>query len=104
MNHEVAYSLINDWLNELRQRPYNDLVNLIGRPRTKEVIGYDGRKYQLEAEVFWDSRKAGDVRVMVAADDFGWRAFMPLADSFVKASDGSFIGEPFSGPIPKPDP
>lgn len=103
MNHQIAHSLINAWLKELRQRSYDDLVALIGHPQTKEATGEDGKEYQLEAEVFWDGKRGGDIRVMVAADDFGWRAFMPLTDSFIMAPDGSFVGEPFSGPVPKPD-
>jgi hypothetical protein len=101
MDHQVAYALIDGWLKELRLRSYDDLVSLIGHPQTKQVRGKDGKEYQLEAEVFWDSKKGGDLRVMVTGDDGGWRAFKPLTDDFIMASDGSFVDEPFSGPIPK---
>lgn len=103
MDHQAAYALIDDWLTELRRRSYDDLASLIGHPQTKLGHAEDGKEYQLEAEVFWDSKKGGDLRVMVACDDGGWRAFKPLTDDFIMAPDGSFIGEPFSGPIPKPD-
>jgi hypothetical protein len=101
MGHQVAYALIDGWLKELRQRSYQDLVSLIGHPQTKQLRGEDGKQYQLEAQVFWDGKKGADLRVMVAGDDGGWRAFMPLSDDFIMAPDGSFVGEPFSGPIPK---
>ena len=97
MNHEVAYSLIDDWIKELRQRTYFELVALIGHPQTKEAIGSDGKRYQLEAEVFWDDKKGGDIRIMVAADDGGWSAFKPLTHDFIMAPDGSFVGESFGG-------
>jgi hypothetical protein len=41
----------------------------------------------------WDSAPNGDVRVIGCVDDGGWRAFLPLSDSFIKAADGSFVGE-----------
>jgi hypothetical protein len=101
MDHRVAYALIDGWLKELRESTYKDLVPLIGHSQTKEVLGQDGKQYQLEAQVFWESKKGGDLRVMVAADDKGWRAFQPLTNGFIMAPDGSFVGEPFSGPIQK---
>jgi hypothetical protein len=30
---------------------------------------------------------------MGAIDDGGWRSFAPLADDFIVAPDGSFVGE-----------
>jgi hypothetical protein len=38
---------------------------------------------------FWDGKKGADLRVMVAADDGGWRAFKPLTDDFVMRPDGT---------------
>ena len=97
MDHQIAYAVIDEWLRELKQRPYRDLIAFIGNPQTKEVMGEDGKKCQLEAQVFWDSKKGGDVRVMVSGDDGGWRAFKPLTSDFVMAPDGSFVGESFGG-------
>jgi len=93
MNKDIARGLIEAWIAELRQRPYCYLVALRGNPQAKEVTGEDGKKYYLEAEVFWDSRKGGDIRVIVAGDDGGWRAFKPLTSDFIMAPDGSFVGE-----------
>jgi hypothetical protein len=97
MDHQIVYALIDAWLKELRQRPYRDLVLLMGNPQTREATGEDGKKYQLEVQVFWDSKKGGDVRVIVFGDDGGWRAFRPLTSDFVMAPDGSFVGESFGG-------
>jgi hypothetical protein len=93
MDHQIAYAVLDDRLKVLRQYAYQDLVTLIGRPDTNTAIGEDGKTYQLETQVFWDRKKGGDVRVIVAVDDGGWRAFKPLSDSFIMARDGTFVCE-----------
>jgi len=50
-------------------------------------------RYQIEIQVFWDSWPGGNVRVMGAVDDGGWRAFIPVSRGFIMAPDGSFVGE-----------
>jgi hypothetical protein len=95
MDHQIAYALIDERLKSLRQRTYQELVALIGHPSTDSAMGEDGRTYQLETQVFWDSKKGGDIRVMVAADDGGLSSFKPLTYDFIMASDGSFVGESF---------
>ena len=97
MDEGIAYALIDDQLRKLRQLTYSELVNLIGKIETKCIAGEDGRSYQLEIQAFWDGRKGGDVRVIVAADDGGWRAFKPLTGDFIMSPDGSFVGESFDG-------
>ena len=88
VDKQIAASLIAEELRKLRTLSYRDLVAGIGKCEHKEVAGADGKTYQLEIEVFWDSRKKhGDVRVMVAADDGGCSAFKPLTDSFIIAPD-----------------
>jgi len=93
MDHQIAYTILADRLKVLRHYTYQDLVTLIGRPDTNTAVGEDGKTYQLETQVFWDRKKDGDVRVIVAVDDGGWRAFKPLSDSFIMARDGTFVGE-----------
>lgn len=51
------------------------------------------QKYQVEIQVFWDDRQGGNVRVAGSIDDGAWRAFVPLTRDFIKAPDGSFVGE-----------
>jgi hypothetical protein len=93
MNQEVAHALIDAELRRLRQWPYSELVKLIGTPETKQAVGADGKPYQLEIEAVWDINRAEDVRVIVSADDGGWRVFKPLTDDFIMRPDGSFVGE-----------
>lgn len=52
-----------------------------------------GKEYQFEIIVYWDDKPNGDVRVIGNVDDGGWRAYFPLGTSFLKAPDGTFIGE-----------
>jgi hypothetical protein len=44
-------------------------------------------------DLYWDGERGGNVRVISTIDDGGLRAFVPLSDSFIKAADGSFVGE-----------
>jgi hypothetical protein len=91
MNEQVAYALIDTELRRFQELSYSDLAALIGRVETKERVGEDGKTYQLEIQAFWDSKKGADVRLMVTADDGGWRAFKPLTGDFIMRPDGSLV-------------
>jgi hypothetical protein len=78
-------------LQRLQTAPYSELTASIGKIDTKEVVGEDGKTYQLEIQAFWDRNKGSDVRVIVAADDGGWRAFKPLTGDFIMRPDGSLV-------------
>jgi len=93
MHQQIAYAVLDDRLKDLRQRTYQELVALIGHSDTISTVGEDGKTYQLETQVFWDSKKGGDIRVIAAVDDGGWSAFKPLCNSFIMAPDGTFVGE-----------
>ena len=89
MNEQVAYAVIDAELGRLQELSYSDLSALIGKVETKERVGGDGKTYQLEIQDFWDSKKGADVRLIVAADNGGWRAFKPLTGNFILRPDGS---------------
>ncbi len=91
MNEEVAYTLIDAELRRLRQRPYSELIQMVGTPETKQVVGIDGKSYQLEIEVIKDIASGDNVRVIVSADDGGWRTFIPLTADFSMRPDGSLV-------------
>ena len=91
--HEAAL-VAEAKLDELRRRSYDALVSdYLGRPENQELIAGSGAEYQLEVEGFWDDRRKQHLRVVVAVDDGGWRAFVPLTRSFIIAPDGVFVGE-----------
>jgi hypothetical protein len=91
MNEQIAFEQIDAELRRLQGLSYSDLAALIGKVETKERVGKDGKTYQLEIQAFWDSKKGADVRLIVAADDGGWRAFKPLTGDFIMHPDGSLV-------------
>jgi hypothetical protein len=93
MDEKVAYALIDAELRRLRQLPYAELIKRVGTPDTKQVAGEDGNSYQLEIEAIWDITRGEDVRVIVSADDGGWRVLKPFTGDFIMRPDGSFVGQ-----------
>jgi len=94
MDKEEAAQIAKVILDELRRETYQELQRFtLEHPDTREVVGPSAKRYQVEVASFWDDRPNGNLRVSVAIDDFGWRAFMPLSWDFIMAPDGSFVGE-----------
>jgi hypothetical protein len=88
MDKSEAGELLRSHLNPWRIRSYRELADRIGETDRLEVSGASETQYQVTIQVFWDSRPDGDIRVVGSIDDGGWRAFLPLSDSFIKAPDG----------------
>jgi hypothetical protein len=81
-------------LVELRQATYSQLVErLLDKQENVERLGASGTRYQIELQALWDNKPDGNLRVIASVDDGGWRAFSPLGADFIRAPDGSFIGE-----------
>jgi hypothetical protein len=94
MNKDEARMVALARIAELRQQDWRELRDrYLQRPETVEVRGPSGTAYQVETEALWDGAGEGDLRVIVTVDDGGWRALMPLGESFILARDGSFVGE-----------
>jgi len=94
VNREQAQAILTAEVRRLRQEQYEQLVSrLLDKQESFERAAPDGTKYQLEVQALWDDRALGNLRVIVSVDDGGWRAFAPLSESFIRASDGSFVGE-----------
>ena len=93
VNKSEAKTILGERLTRYRESPYEDLARLVGSCETEEITGPSGVVYQLEYQVVWDGKPGDDVRVMGCIDDGGIRAFLPLTDDFIKASDGRFVGE-----------
>ena len=47
------------------------------------LLGHLVVQYQIEIQITWDHKPGGDVRVLAAIDDGGWRAFMPLSADLI---------------------
>ena len=58
-----------------------------------DVAAPDGTKCCVEINAMWDDKPNSDIRVIASIDDGGWRAFVPVSDSFIIAPDGTFVGE-----------
>jgi hypothetical protein len=93
MDQAIAVEILHDEVERLRALAYEVLVERIGHPECLSKLGRDGCEYVLESEGFWDSRKGGDVRVIVSIEDGGLSSLFPTTEDFIKAPDGSFVGE-----------
>ena len=94
MNNHEAQAILSQYLAQFRTRSFAELAGLIDLPKeTFEVLGDSGTTYYLDIEAGWDDKGARHVRVSGAIDDAGWRAFVPLTDSFIIAPDGTFVGD-----------
>ena len=93
MDTSEARTLLGRHLTIYRARSYSDLVASIGTQEVIETEGAGGVRYTIEVEAFWDSRPGGAVHVLGAIDDGGIRSFRPLCEDFIKAPDGTFVGE-----------
>ena len=94
MDKHEGRELAEAFLDSLRSEPYDTLVSrYLDNPERREIPGAAGATYQVQVEAFWDGGQSGDLRVMVAIDDGGWRSFSPLCTDFIMAADGSFVGE-----------
>ncbi len=93
MNEAFAREILQRELSSWRAKSYRELVEFIDHVHTAEILGADNHRYQIEIQSFWDSRRRDNVRVLGTVDDGGWRAFKPLAEDFIMAPNGEFIGE-----------
>ncbi len=87
--------MLGSTLAPLRVLPYEALVSrfIDASPEVDDMRGQSGACYQLELQGFWDEGHVGPIRIMACIDDGGLRAFKPLCADFIKAPDGSFVGE-----------
>jgi hypothetical protein len=84
MNNTEATEIVRQELTKYRDRPYSELVTLVGtRIPTIVVTSASGVEYQVVVRVIWDGKPNDDIRVMGLIDDGGWRAFIPLSEDFI---------------------
>jgi hypothetical protein len=94
MNNEEAIAVLDEELAKCRSEPYENLVTRITTGSLHfERTAPSGTRYQVQIQVFWDDRRGGNVRVLGSIDNGGWRAFVPVNRDFIKAPDGSFVGD-----------
>lgn len=93
MNREEAMFLLDAKLDEYRKLGYDGLAARVGDDEFPEVVGASGTQYQIEILIRWDGKRGGDVRVMGAIDDGGWRAFLPLCSDLLMTPSGEVEGD-----------
>jgi hypothetical protein len=94
ISREVARGIIEERLKLLRQVSYNELLKRRGETHYECLPGVRGREYQVETTVLWDRPKKKDnLRVLVSVAGGGISAWKPMIDDFIRAPDGSFVGE-----------
>jgi hypothetical protein len=94
VNSTEAREILNRELATYRIWPYDQLRAIVDAPeKSFEITGPSGAVYHVDIVAYWDARPDGPVRVICAVDDGGWRAFVPMSGSFIKAPNGAFVGE-----------
>lgn len=92
MNKQEALSVAEEVLSELRRLPYDRLTEL-SEAQVQQRTGSSGQVYQVEISSFIDDRRRNTLRVVVAVDDTGWSAYLPITRDFILSPDGTFVGE-----------
>lgn len=92
MNNDEAISVLAREMEPYRALAYGELLQLLDETKHIDTTGPSGSSYQVELLVTWDDKSKGDLRVIGSIDDGGWRAFVPLTDSFILRPDGTFVG------------
>ncbi len=78
----------------LRNKSYKELCTYLNRKNNViDAIGDSGKKFNVEINVFFDSKSSKNIRVIVAVDDGGLRSVIPRSSDFIMSPDGNFIGE-----------
>jgi hypothetical protein len=78
VDRKEALQLLEAKLDEYRRLSYAEATAKVGSEDVVEVNGPSGATYRIEVQLVWDRKPHGDVRVLGAVDDGGWRAFVPL--------------------------
>lgn len=91
MDRSEALKLLNTKLDDYRKLSYSEVAAKIGDEEVVEVTGPSGTVYQIEIQIVWDEKPNGDVRVLGAIDDGGWRAFLPLTSDVIVKRDAAQI-------------
>ena len=89
MDRDEALKLLDAKLDEYRKLSYAEVAAKIGDEEVVEVTGPSGTHYQIEIQIVWDGKPNGDVRVLGAIDDGGWRAFLPLTSDLLISPDSA---------------
>jgi len=80
LNKEIAENILAKVLKQYATRNQDQLLLLQGSHENFEVIGDDGKTYQLEIQVVWDSRDRKQIRIIGAIDDGDLSSYFPMTN------------------------
>jgi hypothetical protein len=91
---QEAAAWVETEIERLRDITYQDLLALEGQREHRPMETADGKTLGLETQIFWDDRERRNLRVMVDVWDPSKRTSRSIVkDDFIRAPDGSFVGE-----------
>jgi hypothetical protein len=92
MDKVEARNLLEEFLDDLKNRSREELRGFIANPVCIEKTGKSGTVYQIEYEAVWDSEPGRDLRIIASIDDGGFlNAFKPLTADFLVSSHGKVL-------------
>jgi hypothetical protein len=91
MNKIEAQSILDEQLSIFARRSYEELAKLVNVPKNITVQVPSGAKFQIEFNIFYDSGKRDNLRIVGSIDDGGWRSFVPLTKTLIMKPTGELI-------------
>ena len=92
MDKVEARGLLEEFLDDLKNRSREELLGLISNPVCIEKTGKSGTLYQIEYEALWDSEPGRDLRIIASIDDGRFlSALKPLSADFLVSAQGKVI-------------
>jgi hypothetical protein len=93
-DEQEAAAWVATEIERVRSLSDDDLLALESQAEHRTMETSDGRMLGLETQIFWDDRQRQNLRVMVDVWDPSKRISGSIAnDDFIRAPDGSFVGE-----------
>ena len=107
MNNEEARAILKKHMTRYEKQNYQELLRLLDEQDTfdsaliaGEVVVFpqpagapedfkDAPVFQVEIQAVWDDKSGGVLRIIGNIDDGGWRAWLPLSDSFLVEPDSA---------------
>jgi hypothetical protein len=88
MKKAAFQALLSPIIADYRERPYEFWLSRVdGDPIHFDVTAQNGAQCRVEIDAHWDDKPDGDIHVFFSIDDGGWRAFVPVTDSFVRQAN-----------------
>ncbi|SIM82482.1 hypothetical protein SAMN04489832_2320 [Micromonospora cremea] len=89
LDKETAARMAEERLAEWRRLSYGEWRVMLEDKELRQVVGEDGKRYSVACYALDDGD--GRVRMVVAVDDGGWSAFVPLVRHEIMNPDGTFV-------------